>query len=34
MLVNTGVKVFDVVIGKVRCFEFADIEFEAIDGVE
>jgi hypothetical protein len=34
MLMNAGVKVFDVIVGKMRCFEFADVEFEAIEGIE
>jgi hypothetical protein len=34
VFVNAGVKVFDVVVGQIRCFEFADVEFEAIDGIE
>jgi hypothetical protein len=32
--INAGVKVFDVIVGEIRCFKFADVEFEAIDGIE
>jgi hypothetical protein len=32
--INAGVKVFDVIVGEIRCFEFADVEFEAMDGIE
>ena len=34
VLFNAGVKVFNVIVGEVRCLEFADVEFEAIDGIE
>jgi hypothetical protein len=29
-----GFKVFNVVVGEVRCLEFADVKFEAIEGIE
>src|SRR6266436_3041619 len=31
VFINAGVKVFDVIVGKIRCFEIADVEFEAIE---
>jgi hypothetical protein len=34
VFVNAGVKVFDVIVGEIRCFEFADVEFETINGIE
>ena len=34
VLINAGVKVFDIIVGEIRCFELADAEFEAIDGIE
>jgi hypothetical protein len=34
VFIKAGVKVFDVIVGEIRCFEFADVEFEAIDGME
>jgi hypothetical protein len=34
VLINAGLKVFDVIVRKIRRFEFADVEFEAIDGIE
>src|SRR6266478_802679 len=30
VLINPGTKVFDVIVGEVRRFEIADVEFEAI----
>jgi hypothetical protein len=32
--INAGVKVFHVIVGEIRCFEFADVELEAVDGIE
>ena len=32
--INAGVKAFDVIVGEIRCFELADVEFEAIQGIE
>jgi hypothetical protein len=32
--INAGVKVFDVIVGEIRSFKFADVEFEATDGIE
>jgi hypothetical protein len=34
VFINAGLKVIDVIVGEIRCFEFADVEFEAIDGIE
>jgi hypothetical protein len=34
VFVNASIKVFDVNVGEIRCFEFADVEFETIDGIE
>jgi hypothetical protein len=34
MLINAGVKVFDVIVGEIRCFEFADVKSEAMEGIE
>src|SRR6266478_3206172 len=31
VLTNAAVKVFDVNVGKIRCFEITDVEFEAIE---
>src|SRR6266403_3235820 len=31
VLINARVKVFDVIVGKTRCFEITDVEFEAIE---
>src|SRR6266478_8210096 len=31
VLTNAAVKVFDTIVGEIRCFEVADIEFEAIE---
>jgi hypothetical protein len=32
--INARVKVFDVIVREIRCLEFADVEFEAIVGIE
>jgi hypothetical protein len=34
VLINAALKVFDVIVSQIRCFEFADVEFEAIDGIK
>jgi len=34
VLINAGVKVDDIIVGEIRCFEFADVEFNAIEGIE
>jgi hypothetical protein len=34
MSINARVKVFDVIVGEIRCLQFADIEFEAMEGIE
>ena len=34
VLINAGVEVFDVSVGEIGCFEFADVEFEAIERIE
>ena len=32
--INASVKVFDVIVGEIRCFEFADVEFDTIERIE
>ena len=34
MLINASVTVFNVIVGEIRYFEFADVKFEAIEGIE
>ena len=34
MSINPRVEVFDIIVGQIRRFEFADVEFEAIKGIE
>src|SRR6266403_818444 len=31
VLINAGAKVLDVVVGKIRCFQITDVEFEATE---
>src|SRR6266403_6304223 len=31
VLINAGLKVFDLIVGEIRCFEITDVEFEAIE---
>ena len=34
VLINADDKIFDVIVGEIQCFEFTDVEFKAIDGIE
>ena len=34
VFINAGVQVCDVIVGEIRCFEFADVEFEAMEGID